>query len=157
MMKRSYVLPALLILISGACSPTWAQAVSGLPHIIIYKTTIDYSNYVTVELTTNKKKIASYPAPGDVTPALKPERLHEGYWLSKMGVSRNTAILGFTVDDYRKLKHAPPSAAELYVVIKDKSPMTEIWDCGTRGALTTEQLNSLIDKMQLKKKCKKLK
>ena len=59
-----------------------------------------------------------------------------------------------TYEQYAALK-APPTAEELYSMIIDKYPIKELYDCGPRNAQknSEKQLNQLIDRKQLKKKC----
>jgi hypothetical protein len=131
-----------------------AQSVPAQQHTIVYKTKIDFSKHVAVELSPDKKKIVSYPAPTDIKPDLAPVKLKGGYWLSKSGVSPNTAYLAFTRDDYSSLKLTQLTVDQLYLLIRSKTPMVEIWDCGVKGAYTVAQINSFIDKKQLAGKCK---
>lgn len=134
---------------------TIAQSVQALPHNIVYKTTADYSDNVQVELGTDGR-IRYYPSPGDVSAALKPVKLKKGYLLSKTGVSATTAYLNMTIEEYSALKQRP-SANDLYSIIRDKSPMTELWDCGVRDELSVKQINGLIRKGKLATKCRRMK
>ncbi len=153
-LNRLVVTGAVLILASFSAS---SQPVSAAPHTMVYKTKIDYSKYVSVELTPDKKKISAYPAPADITPTTKPVKLKGGYWLSKTAISANTAYLAITCEDYSGLKHTKLTPDQLYLLVRDKSPMTEIWDCGVPNTLTVAQLNSLIENKQLKSNCRQVK
>ncbi len=148
------MLPAALLLAAFA-APAHAQPGQTLPRILVYKTHADYSALVQVELSADGSKVASYPAPADVTKATAPVKLKGGYWLSKAGVSLRTAFLKTSRKSYSKKKEAPSTAA-LYKDIRDRSPMEELWDCGGRGELTTAQINDLIKNKQLASKCKKV-
>jgi hypothetical protein len=140
---------------------TVSAQVSGMramPHVIVYKTRANYRDLVPVMLSKDKKKIVSYPGPGDVKTGsgyALPVLLHKGYLLDRRGVGINTAFLKFTYEQYGNLKTVP-SPGELYKMIVDKDPITEICDCGVRmeGKNSVEQLNELIDSKKLKKKCK---
>lgn len=134
---------------------TIAQSVQALPHSIVYRTNNDYSNYVQVELAADGSLLA-YPAPTDVKARPKPVKLKKGYYLSSVGVSQNTRYLDMTITEYAALQ-SPPSSEELLRHVKDKSPMTELWDCGTRDELSKKQLNRLISKGKLATKCKRIK
>lgn len=134
---------------------------STLPHVLVYKAKAKYRDLVPVQLSSDRKSIVSYPAPSDVTTGsgfLLPVALHNGYWLDKIGVGPNTAYLKYNYKEYSRLKMMPP-VEELYKMIVDKAPITEICDCGVRNAKNTsvKYLNSLIDKKLLKKNCKTFK
>ncbi len=135
-----------------------AQTAGATPHYLVYKTKNDYSKYVAVELSQDEKTLTYYPAPTDIKAItrLAPLKLHKDYWLSRTGVSGNTAYLGMTMESYAKLKKVPDEA-RLLKMVKYKHAVTEIYDCGKRGEMTEKQINELIDKDQLKDKCKKLK
>ena len=135
-----------------------AQNKNASPHILVYKTKKDYTKYVAVELSADKKSVTSYPAPTDMAAAgkLKSVKLHKGYLLSRSGVSVNTAYLNITTEAYGKLKEVPTQEA-LLKMVKDKSPVTELCDCGKRNEMTEQQINDLIDKDKLQTKCRKIK
>jgi len=153
MMKRLAAI-AVSVLFSGS-----AMAQVAGPHTIVYKTRKGYRNLVPVQLSDDKQKLISYPAPQDLqtggAPAL-PVLLHKGWLLDLRGVNGNTAFTRYTYRQYSALK-AVPSEAALLKKLTDKSPMTTIYDCGPRPAYSTpKELNDLIDKGLLDKKCKKM-
>ena len=130
-------------------------------HIIVYKTKAKYKNLVPVQLSTDRKTVVSFPARTDVQPTGSgfplPIALHVGYWMDRIGVGPNTAYIKLTYTQYRDLKN-DLSAAELNKLIIDRSPITEICDCGVKNTKNSvSRLNALIDKKQLKKKCRKVK
>lgn len=126
-------------------------------HQMVYKTRQNYSRYVAVELSPDKKTVTSYPKPADEALLKAPVALKDGYWTANNTLTVNTAFLAITKDDYRQLKHAAPTAADLIFLIKDKTPFTELWDCGVAGALSQAQLTALIEQNKLSTKCRKLK
>ncbi|MCW3122560.1 MAG: putative lipoprotein [Flavipsychrobacter sp.] len=147
---------AIALLVSF-CNTSIVSAQAGnaaMPSVLVYKTKGDFRNNVSVQLSADKKTIASYPDPSDLKggdgPA--PVKLRKGYLLDKRGVSWNTAFLKVTNVQYSKLP-AAPSAEELYKMILEKDPMTELYNCGPRGKLKTSEINKLIDGGKLKKKC----
>ena len=150
---------ALTFLFFSNIASVLAQGSSGaLPHVIIYKTKLKYRDLVPVTLSKDKKTITSYPGPDDVKTGsgyALPVLLHKGYLLDRRGIGVNSAFLKYTYEQYGDLK-SPPSTAELYKMIVDKSPITEICDCGVRlgGSNSVDLLNKLIDNNELKKKCK---
>jgi hypothetical protein len=160
-MKKAIIAATVAGLALAAFSPSHAQAQKSAPgpHVIVYKTKKDYHNLVPVILSDDKKTIVSYPDPADVQLAsVQPVALHKGYWLDKKGIGKNVAFLKWTYAQYAKLKKVP-SAQELYNNITDKDPLTEYYDCGTRGQYknTKAAMNALIDKKQLGKSCKDIK
>lgn len=126
--------------------------------ILVYKTKDDYRNLVPVILSTDGKKIVSYPAPTDIKRGGKltlPTELHNGYLLDNRGINQHVAFLSYTYEAYAQLPEAP-SIYELYQHILVKDPLLELCDCGNKSAFKNveEQLNELIDKKLLRKKCK---
>ena len=139
-------------------APSIAQVEVTGPAAIIYKTRADYSQLVPVILSDDKSKIVAYPAPGDVQAEngfLLPVKLKKGYLLDNIGVGKNTAFIKLTYGQYAALS-TPPTATELYGMIVDKAPFTELCDCGKRADYkdAPAELNKLIKKRKLKKKCR---
>lgn len=89
-----------------------------IPAAIVYKTSGDYNNNVPITLTADGK-IASYPAPTDITDSSTPIQLIDGWLLDRRGISKNTAFTTYTYDEYRKLKQAPTQEELLDHIIKD--------------------------------------
>lgn len=128
-----------------------------MPHILVYKAKKQYRDLVPVQLSGDKKTVVSYPGPADVKTGSGyplPVSLHKGYWLDKFGVGLNTAYIKLTYQQYSKLTTVP-TPDELYKMIVDKSPITELCDCGSiANKYSVKHLNQLIDKKRLKKECK---
>lgn len=121
---------------------------TALPSCLVYKTRKDYANKVPVLLNAEKTAIISYPAPSDLGPEGKaacPVVLEQGYLLDNRGIAANVAFLEYTYEQYAGLKKVP-GKEELFKKIIDNSPLTELWDCGTRSPenCTVERLNKLI-------------
>ncbi len=139
----------------------FSSAQSGVqPHVIVYKTKASNRLLVPVQLSDDKKTVVSYPDPADIKAGgatALPALLHKGYFLDKRGVNKNTAFIKMTYTQYAKLK-AAPSPDALFKMIGDKSPISEVCDCGVKqaGKLTVKELNSWIDKKTLTKNCKKM-
>ena len=127
------------------------------PHVLVYKTRADYHKLVPVVLSDDKSRIVSYPDPHDIKVAgkkLLPTTLHKGYLLDNRGISTNTAFINMTWEKYAALP-AAPAATELYAMISDKDPITELCDCGSKnaGKGTAAEINKLIDGKKLHKNC----
>ena len=131
------------------------------PHTMVYKTKADYNNLVPIDLSDDKTQIMSYPDPTDVKTENgyhTPTPLHKGYLLDNRGVGKNTAFLKMSYEEYAKLK-TPPTLQELFDMILEKDPLTELCDCGLKTAFTdiNLQLNQLIDSNKLRTTCKPIK
>ena len=128
--------------------PAHSQSAAHMGHLIIYRTRADYSQYVSVTLTDDGSAIASYPAPTDVYyrgVLAKPNALADGYWLDNRGVNTHTVFINLTYEQYALLKDVP-AAADLYRLVLDKSPLTDIYDLGPRGQYKDEvkEINAII-------------
>lgn len=122
---------------------------------VVYKTKADYSKYVPVTLSADKKEITAYPSPKDIYYLGKlayPTPLANGYLLDNRGISPNSAFLKITFNEYSKLNTAP-SLVEMYNQILEKDPFTEIYNLGNRERFKNEikEINRIIKKGDLKK------
>ncbi len=127
------------------------------PPALVYKTKTDYFNLVPIILSDDKSSIVSYPHPSDLKSGdnyLTPTVLKNGYLLDNRGIGKNVAFIKLTYQEYGNLKEQP-SLDELYALIIDKDPLTELCNCGNKLGLThpAEQLNSLIDSGKLRTSC----
>lgn len=131
------------------------------PPTIVYKTSSNYNNLVPILLSDDKTQIVSYPHPSDLKNGvtyLIPTYLNEGYLLDNKGINKDIAFLKLTYEEYSRLPNAP-TLNELYNLIIDKNPLTEMCDCGNKNAFINieSQLNSLINNKVLRTKCKIIK
>jgi hypothetical protein len=129
-------------------------------HAIIYKANADYAKFVPVTLSDDKTKVISYPAPQDVFTGGKlalPTELIRGFWLDNRGIGPNSCFIKITYEDYSKMTQAP-SPDELYQLIIDKNPFTEMYDLGSLHDFKNPKsdINHIIKKHDLKKEYKKL-
>ena len=119
------------------------------PPVIVYKTKQDYFDHVPVTLSEDKSKIVAYPAPSDIKrngQYTLPTRLSDGYLLDNRGISKNTAFLRFTYEDYYTMDNIP-TAERLMNYVIDDNPFIEMYDCGKKGDFDNveEQLNRKIE------------
>ena len=119
------------------------------PPVIVYKTKKDYFDHVPVTLSDDKSKIVSFPAPSDIKrngEYTLPTRLSDGYLLDNRGISKNTAFLRFTYDDYYTMDNIP-SAIRLMNYVIDDDPFIEMYNCGTKADFDNpvETLNLKIE------------
>ncbi len=124
------------------------QGVKDGPSAMVYKTKKDYSENVPVMLSADGSKIVSYPSLKDVYYKGKlayPSKLNDGYLLDNRGIAINVAFLSITYEKYSQLKSVP-LLVELYEMIIDKDPLTELYNCGNRYRFKDEvkDLNQLI-------------
>jgi hypothetical protein len=134
-------------------------AVTG-PPVIIYKTKGDYYDKVPVILSEDKTKVVSYPGARDLYKGDKlalPTRLNNGYLLDNRGIDENVAFLDISYENFTKMQRVF-TAGQLYEMILDKDPLTEMYNCGKKSKYKDEvaELNELIDKGNFDG-CKKLK
>ena len=109
------------------------QTVGAIPHVIIYKTTRDYSQNVPVTMDAARERIMSYPDPADVRGNCRPQQLDGGFLLDNRGIGETVAFLSYTYDEYAALP-AAPSMQELLAHIVDRHPLAQIVDCGSRNS-----------------------
>lgn len=122
--------------------------------LVIYKTRADYSKYIPVTLSNNRSEIVAYPSPQDIFLNGKlalPTLLANGYLLDNRGISTHTAFLNITYEEYAKMTDVLP-ISELYKLIIDKEPITEMYNLGSRGSFKNEvkEINQIIKSGALK-------
>jgi hypothetical protein len=127
---------------------------------IIYKTKKDFSRYVPVMLSKDKKNIVSYPDIRDIYfkgNLAYPTVLNDGFLLDNRGIGPDAAFLNFSYEAYSNLTKTP-SVDELMKSILENDPITEMYQCGNRSQFQDpeKELNNLISSGNLKN-CKKLK
>ena len=123
------------------------QIVAATPKVVIYKMRKDYSRYVPVTLSADRKKIVAYPAITDVKIGEQftyPTRLQDGWWLDNRGISRYVAFLTYTYEEYAALP-ATPAPSELMEHILDSDPLTDMRFMGNRY-----QYKELVDELNEK-------
>lgn len=111
-----------------------AMTTAAGPPVIIYKTKSDYRHNVPIILSADKKEIIMYPAPRDVFyqgEYATPFELRNGYLLDRRGINENVAFIAYTYEEYANLK-ASPSLEDLFEMILDNDPITEMWHCGSQ-------------------------
>ncbi len=116
--------------------------------VVIYKTNGDFYNNVPVMLSEDKTDIIAYPDIKDVYYNGKlayPTRLENGYLLDNRGIGKNVAFLKFTYEEYSKLS-ATPTKDELFKMILNKNPLTELYRCNKFFKNNVELLNETIKK-----------
>lgn len=130
-------------------SATGESTAKSGPPVIIYKTTKDYSQYVPVILSDDKKSIASFPDVKDVFfkgQLAYPTPLKQSYLLDNRGIGPNVAFLDYPYKVYANFKSTPP-AEELMKHILDSAPLTEMYNCGSRYDFNdiVNELNTVIE------------
>jgi hypothetical protein len=132
----------------SSSNPEPRQSVLPSAPCIIYKTKADYSKYVPVMLSADKKSIVSYPDIRDVYYKGKlayPTLLTDGFLLDNRGIGPNAAFLSITYEAYSSLAKTP-AVDELMKSILDPDPITEMYNCGNRSKYSDpeKELNELI-------------
>jgi hypothetical protein len=111
---------------------------------------------VPIGLSADKKEIVSYPDPKDVkndSGFYYPTALNDGYWMDNIGVGVNTGYLGMSLKEYSQLSE-PLKLNVMMTMLVDTSPFTEMWNCGSRGSVSIEEINKWISTKTLSKNCK---
>lgn len=124
--------PVTLPLVNEERPVVALQPASVMPHVIIYKTTRDYSQNVPVIMDASRQRIVSYPDPADLRGNCRPQALDNGFLLDNRGIGETVAFLSYTYDEYAALKSAP-TMQQLLDSIIDRHPLTVITDCGSRS------------------------
>lgn len=147
MHKILFILPLMLTFACSSQSKMSLPESNAGPDALIYKTRADYSSYVPVILSADKKTLLSFPHPDDLQYQGKPARptpLIRGYWLDNRGISQGVAFTSYTYEAYAALSR-PPSVNELLSSILDDDPLLELYNCGPRERYTRiGELNQLI-------------
>jgi hypothetical protein len=139
-------------------NPAANTLVNALPPLVIYKTRFDYQMLVPVTLNPEKTAVTDFPAPTDLFyegELAIPANLEQGYMLDFRGVNRNTAFLRMTYEQYGSFDHIP-TAAELFPLVLDPDPFTEIYICGVKQGKQADiiKANELIKAGKLGEDCK---
>lgn len=124
--------PVTLPLVNEERPVVALQPASAMPHVIIYKTTRDYSQNVPVIMDASRQCIVSYPDPADLRGNCHPQALDNGFLLDNRGIGETVAFLSYTYDEYAALKSAP-TMQQLLDSIIDRYPLSSITDCGSRS------------------------
>jgi len=119
--------------------------------IVVYKTKQDYSKNVTVQLSTDGKKVTAYPGKFDAI-RQKPIELANGYLLKRM---IGDAVLSLKIDEYA-LSPLDYSSTDLLNLVIDKNPYLEKFECCECTQGDTAAINDLI-RNNLLPKCENLK
>lgn len=81
---------------------------SHLPMAVVYRTSGDYDDNVTVTLDGTRQRLLSYPDPSDVGDWSTPVKLADGWLLDRRGgVGENTVFLSWTYRQYHDLPTVP--------------------------------------------------
>jgi hypothetical protein len=91
--------------------------------VIIYKTSGDYSNLISVNLSKDETRVTALPGQ-DYVEAQRPLPLANGYWLQRMV---GTAYLSITIDEFSDISNHYTNEDLLRAVI-DKDPFTEYYN-----------------------------
>lgn len=104
---------------------------SAAPPVIVYKTKKSTAEYVAVEMSREKNRVVSYPAPSDIRNrggAVLPDSLDGGYLLDNRGIGPDVVFLDLTYEKYATLPHTP-APEELFQYITEEDPLLEMYRC----------------------------
>ena len=130
-------------------------------HVVVYKAPKRFRDHVPVVLSSDKKKVVSYPDPADIRAGgnyVLPALLHKGFMTGGYGIGSNSVFLQYTFNEYASLTHTP-SPEELLKKVIRRGTVKEVCNCGLliHGDHTIDTLNKWIDQGLLKIKCKVVK
>jgi hypothetical protein len=74
--------------------------------------------------------------------------MKNGYLLDQIGIGVQTAFLKTSLQDYAKRSKPYPLDSAM-LLVKDKNPFTEMYDCGLRSETNVDQINLYITTGQL--------
>jgi hypothetical protein len=123
------------------------------PPVIVYQTKADFFDKVPVTLSQDKSEVISYPGVKDIFfngEFSYPTKLNNGYLLDNRGIDPNSAFLNLSYEEYSKLQ-TYPTKSELYSLILEKDPFTEMYNCGNKYKYKdlVQELNAMIDNEKL--------
>ncbi len=110
--------------VAGPQARVLGGTATDLPRAVAYRTNGDYTDRVAVTLTPDGK-LASYPAPTDISASARPLRLHAGFLLDRRGVNARSVFTRYTFDEYAALTAAPSPDSILAAIIPG-SAITEL-------------------------------
>jgi hypothetical protein len=139
--------------VTATQNPTVSSVTTSVPaNVIVYKTKRDYTGLVWAYLSSDKKQVISFPDPKDILNQI-PTKLNKGYFSGVLNM--NTAIINIKIDSYAKMS-VPLTAKQLFSLILNDSPFSEMYDCGAKGKIDTDHINTLIDTDKLASECDKV-
>jgi hypothetical protein len=122
------------------------------PNVIVYQLNGEWQNLVPVTLSKDKSTIVAYPSSIDLERMPTPIQLKHNWWLDMRGISKNTAFLNVSIEEYKTWKETPP-LSELMSKVKVLKPFKRIYNCGNfqinEESLVT--LNKQLRKNSIKK------
>ena len=139
--------------------PTPTNTVSLYTAVIVFKTTGNYSNLVSVDLDRDRQIVTAWPNINEIQP---PVALHSNYFTGGFGGDPYGGFLSMSIVDYKNLT-VRPTIIEINNLILDKNPFSEMYRCfiaPVNGvplsyADAYNVVNNYIDNNQLSTKCKK--
>ena len=123
----------------------------GLPKAVIYRTNGDYNLNVPVTLNSSRTQILSYPAPRDVM-GQEPTVVGDGWLLDHRGISKNSAFLDYTYDEYQKLTDVDPTELMHHIIKGAAVTQLQVLPMTTSQALSNpEEVKKIIATQNFKR------
>ena len=148
-MSRSNLLLAILsacLFGHTQCQHRSSMGYTGSPPIIIYNSTHDNHQQVSVVLSDDGTELLAFPDPADVAEQ-RPVALVDGYWLQRM---TGNAFLTITIEEYQRRTAVDPQM--LLDHVADATPFIEYYTCPDI-ANDTAYINSIIRQGHLSDHC----
>ena len=123
--------------------------------IVVYKSKNDFSTFVPIHLTEDKKNIIGYPAREDLKSLGNTNALfvENGYYIDLVGVNFNSVFTSYTLESYQKINN--PTLEEFKNHIIELNPFEEMYICDSRYNNT--EIEQFIKKGTLNTNCTKIK
>lgn len=123
----------------------------GMPRAVIYRTNGDYNLNVPVTLNSSGTQILSYPAPHDVK-GQEPTVVGDGWLLDHRGISKNSAFLDYTYDEYQKLTDVDPTELMRHIIKGAAVTQLEVLPMTTSQAISNpDEVKKIIATQNFKR------
>lgn len=123
--------------------------------IVVYKSKKDFSTFVPIHLTEDKKNIIGYPAKEDLKLLGNSNSLavENGYYIDLVGMNSNTVFTSYTIEAYQKINS--PTLEEFKNHIIELNPFEEMYICNSR--FNNVEIEQFIKNETLNTNCTKIK
>jgi hypothetical protein len=132
-----------------------SEVINQTKKVVVYKSKKDFSTFVPIHLSEDKKNIIGYPAKEDLKQLGNSNAvvLENGYYLDLVGVNLNSVFTSYTLEVYKKINN--PSLEDFKNHIIHLNPFEEMYICSDKH--TNTELEQYIKAGALIKYCSKIK
>lgn len=101
-----------------------SRPVNAIPKATVFRMSGDYADNVAITLNSSGQ-ITYFPDPQDISAATAPQKIGDGWWLNRQGISSNSVFTRYTRVEYAALPNVP-SPTELKKAIIPGAKVTEM-------------------------------